>query len=93
MRGCSTVRATQVGLAVAGPLLLDWITIAPGAATTVLDLSDDIESGTTIWTWQDQSGDGVHILFGDRPMVFAKGIYIETLTDIDAVTFGYNLQS
>lgn len=97
MRGCITTRATGTGLAVTGPLLLDWITIAPfrkqGAALGILDLSDGIVTGTTIWSWQDEKGDGVHILFGDRPMVFGRGIYIETLDNIAYVTFGYNVQS
>lgn len=91
MLGCTTTRITATGAAVTGPLRLHWLTIAPNAVTTVLDLSDGTAAGVTIWSWKDQSGDGVHINFGDRPMVFAKGIYVETLTDITAVTFGHTI--
>ena len=88
----SLIRKTATGSVVSGACKLYWMTIAPSGATTVLDISDGTSSGTTIWSWQDVVGTGPHLSF-DPPMPFATGIYIETLTDITAVTFGYLLDS
>jgi len=86
----ATTRITATGAAITGACIVWWMTIAPSAATTVLDISDGTASGTTIWTHSCVSGNGAHIDFGEDGFAFTSGVYVETLTDITAVTFCYS---
>lgn len=86
--GLKLNRLTGAASVKGSPGKLYWITVRGSADGWVVALSDGTASGTVIWDVGDNTKRGSHINL-DPPIPFETGIYLETLTNCTAATFGY----
>jgi hypothetical protein len=83
-RSAAAAGATAI---VAQPIRLRGIIIASdGVGAGLLELTTTSNSGTTLFIGDVPSGDVVNISFPEDGIVFPKGIYCKTKTNITAYT-------
>ena len=84
-----TIRMAAAGQVIAGAHKLYWLVTNPGAASSVLELTDAIAAlGAVVFDHFDTTRDG-HVMSLNPPMCFATGIYLETFTNMTSIIFGY----
>ena len=73
---------------VAPPVRLRGIIIASGSTTTagVVDLKTTSQAGSNLFTADVPTGDVINFSFPEDGILFPKGIYVSTLTNVAAVT-------
>ena len=72
---------------VAQPIRLRGIIIASdGGGAGVLELTTTSNAGTTLFVGDVPSGDVINLSFPEDGILFPKGIYVSTLTNVAAVT-------
>jgi hypothetical protein len=73
---------------VAPPVRLRGIIIASGSSTTVgvVNLKTTSVSGSTLFIADVPAGDVINFSFPEDGILFPKGIYVSTLTNVAAVT-------
>jgi len=86
----TTVRMVAVGqVGVAGAHKLYWISCNPSAGLSLWELTDAIAGGGVVvldcYSTARETKQGVL----SPPMQFSTGIYLETLTNVTGITFGY----
>lgn len=85
----NTLRVLAAGQVVAGAHKLYWISCNPGAGNSLWELTDAIAAlGAVVLDCFSTARESKHGVFSP-PMDFTTGIYLETFTNIDAMTFGY----
>ena len=84
-----TKRMVAVGQVVTGKHKLYWMNMNPSVASSVTELTDDLDGlGAVVLDHFDTARDG-HTLDYSPPMQFATGIYPKTFTNLTSITFGY----
>jgi len=84
-----TKRIVAVGQVVAGAHKLYWVVANPGVAASLFELTDATAAlGAIVFDHFDTTRDG-HVLSLSPPMQFVTGIYLETLTNVTSLIFGY----
>ena len=79
--------AAGVTAIIAGPIRLRGIIIASdGAGAGALELTTTSNSGTTLFYGDVPNGDVINFSFPEDGILFPKGIYVSTLTNVAAVT-------
>lgn len=85
----TTKRMVAVGQVVTGGHLLCWISCNPSAGLSVWELSDSTPAaGAVILDHYHTAREG-HNTNLIPPMPFARGIYLNTFTNMTSMTFGY----
>ena len=79
--------AAGVTAIIAGPIRLRGIIIASdGAGAGALELTTTSNSGTTLFYGDVPNGDVINFSFPEDGILFPKGIFVSTLTNVAAVT-------
>ncbi len=82
-------RMVVTGQVVAGAHKLYWMALNPSAGNSAIELTDAIVALAAVaFDHFDVSREG-HMLLLSPPMPFSTGIYLETLTNMTSVIFGY----
>ena len=72
---------------ISGPIRLRGIIIASdGVGAGALELTTTSNSGTTLFYGDVPNGDVINFSFPEDGILFPKGIYVSTLTNVAAVT-------
>jgi len=83
-RSTAAAGATAI---ISGPIRLRGIIIASdGVGAGALELTTTSNSGTTLFYGDVPSGDVINFSFPEDGILFPKGIYVSTLTNVAAVT-------
>ena len=78
-----------VGQVIAGQHYLCWMSCNPSAGNSLWEVTDDIAAlGTVILDCFSTSRESKMGSFRP-PILFTKGIYLETFTNMTSITFGY----
>ena len=79
---------TTASAIVAAPVRLRGIIIASNSSTTVgvVDLKTTSVTGSTLFIADVPAGDVINFSFPEDGILFPKGIYVSTLTNVAAVT-------
>jgi hypothetical protein len=79
--------ATTTNSIIAPPVRLRGIIIASnGSGAGIVKLTTTAQSGSNLFTADVPIGDVINLNFPEDGIVFPKGIYVSTLTNIRAVT-------
>ena len=82
-------RMTGTGQVIAGAHRLYWIACDPGAGNSLWEVTDAIAAGAAVLlSCFSTSRESKGFVF-NPPCPFATGIYLETFTNMTAMTFGY----
>jgi len=84
-----TIRLVAAGLIVAGRHKLHWIKCNPSVANSEWALSDAIIALAAVVLDSYHAGREGHTVNFIPPMQFTTGIYLETFTNMNSMTFGY----
>ena len=82
-------RMVATGQVVAGAHKLYWLNLNPSAGNSLLELTDDTAGGGAVLYDCFHTGKEAHVHSLSPPMLFDDGIYLETFTNMTAITFGY----
>ncbi|KKM82113.1 hypothetical protein LCGC14_1322920 [marine sediment metagenome] len=88
--GLLTARMTAVGqVGATGARKLYWLHENGSAANAVYELADATSAGQTVVFDHFSTSKEGHMVTFDPPMEFSNGIYLETVTNITSIVFGY----
>lgn len=85
----TTKRMAAVGQVVTGGHLLYWISCNPSAGLSVWELSDSEPAAGAVVIDHYHTARESHTTNLNPPMPFARGIHLNTFTNMTSIIFGY----
>ena len=85
----TTIRMVAAGQVAPGAHKLCWISCNPSAGLSLWELTDAIAGGGVVLLDCYSTARETKLGVLSPPMPFATGIWLETLTNVTGITFGY----